>query len=324
MSQETITIGDTTYTILFPDLLRPLSGQEREDLKDSILNYGINVAVVIDESNGIIDGANRTRIVAELGLPVLLTRKVEGLSAEDKRRLALSLNLDRRHLSKEDRAQLVEARRLRVQEARAAAKSLRTIAQEEGVSESLIRKDLAASPAHHFAGDTTMSPAAQEQPSPPVPAKIQGRDGKHYPSGNRQVKSLTSWKRRKGESGKDWLDRLNAVSAAEKKGRKREFEKVFCRATNKAALEQEAEKQHQAEHSDPNGATEDAQEWRARLNEVADQINEVATSSDSRAAIILSLLRSRNEIEVIVSELEFVDQLEEKKKTTAQGSVHTP
>jgi hypothetical protein len=176
MAKETITIGEATFTVLFPDLMRPLTERERQELKSSIENYGVKQEVVVDESDGIIDGINRARIVAELGHPTIPTRKVDGLNEEGKRWLCLSLNIARRHLTEEERQQLVEARRQRVKKARKARKSLRTIADEEGVSHEQIRKDLAAdsvvnplTPAgdERVCNDAPASPA--EQPAPNAP-----------------------------------------------------------------------------------------------------------------------------------------------------------
>lgn len=189
---EIITIGDKTYTVLFPDLVRPLTERERADLKNSILTYGIKNEVVIDKDNGIIDGANRTRIAAELDLPVLPTRMVELSSEEDKRRLALSLNLDRRHLTPEERARLVEARRQRVQKGRCQGKSLRTLADEEGVSHEQIRKDLQPDPGVNPLTPKLASPAPSQSDPEPIGettmprATVQGRDGKRYTSRRRK------------------------------------------------------------------------------------------------------------------------------------------
>jgi hypothetical protein len=41
MKLPTYTIGGRTYTILFPDLLRPLNAAERQSLEDSIKERGV-------------------------------------------------------------------------------------------------------------------------------------------------------------------------------------------------------------------------------------------------------------------------------------------
>src|SRR5690242_21675338 len=111
MAKETIKIGETTFTVLFPDLVRPLTEGERQELKKSIEKYGVKQEVVVDESDGIIDGANRARIVAELGYLTIPTRTVDGLDEEEKRWLCISLNVARRHLTEQERQQLAQARR---------------------------------------------------------------------------------------------------------------------------------------------------------------------------------------------------------------------
>jgi ParB-like chromosome segregation protein Spo0J len=129
---EIIKFGDDEYTVLFPDLIRPLSQREYQALKNSIRKHGIKAPVVIDKDGGILDGANRARIAAELKSQTLSTRVVDIAEWEKKRELALSLNIDRRSLSQAERQALVDARRQRVRKSRDQGKSLRTIAEEEG------------------------------------------------------------------------------------------------------------------------------------------------------------------------------------------------
>jgi hypothetical protein len=82
---STVRIGKDTFTILFPDLLRPLTEQERRELKDSIRKHGVRVPLIVDEHKGIIDGANRATIVAEL-LPfeVSYSYRVEKFLTEER------------------------------------------------------------------------------------------------------------------------------------------------------------------------------------------------------------------------------------------------
>jgi ParB-like chromosome segregation protein Spo0J len=196
---ETINIGEKTYSLLFPDLVRPLTNREYQDLKDSIAKHHIRNPVLIDEDNGIIDGANRTRIAAELGLPVIPTRIAECANEEEKRELALSLNLDRRHLSPEERAKLVGERRQRVKKARLAGKSLRAIAGEEGISHVQVKKDLESD-----AGVNQLT-LAQNGSKPsvvdtsesiaPAPVTVKGRDGRRYSSRGRGRKAAQNPKK---------------------------------------------------------------------------------------------------------------------------------
>lgn len=179
MAKETIKIGETTFTVLFPDLVRPLTESERQELKNSIEKYGVKQEVIVDASDGIIDGIHRVRIVAELGYPTIPTRMVDGLNEEQKRLLCVSLNVARRHLTEQERQQLVEARRQRVKKARRAGKSLRTIADEEGVSHEQIRKDLASdsvvnplTPAENEQGCNDSPASPGEQPAPNAPEQL--------------------------------------------------------------------------------------------------------------------------------------------------------
>ena len=112
----TVKIGKRTFTILFPDLLRPLTERELIDLRKSIRRRGVAVPIIVDEEDGVIDGGNRLRISAELKLTTIPTEVYPTLTLEGKRELALSLNLDRRHLEaatvkklKEERVERVAA-----------------------------------------------------------------------------------------------------------------------------------------------------------------------------------------------------------------------
>ena len=50
------------FTILFPDLLRPLTERELIDLRKSIRRRGVAVPIIVDEEDGgVIDGGNRLR-----------------------------------------------------------------------------------------------------------------------------------------------------------------------------------------------------------------------------------------------------------------------
>ncbi len=183
----TITIGDEQYTVLFPNLVRPLTPQERADLKASIEKYGVKTPVVVDEENGIIDGANRAQIATELGLCDLPTRTAAGLTDDEKRELAISLNADRRQLTPEDLSALRQERVKRVRTAREEGKSLRTIAADEGVSLGQVQRDLAES---GVSGDTpeTVADEAGDEPATTTPAVVTGRDGKKYTRGKKRGK----------------------------------------------------------------------------------------------------------------------------------------
>lgn len=169
---QTILADGIEFVILFPDLFKPLTESEFDCLVESIRKFGVQNPVLVESysNNGIIDGINRVRAYARLeaegadlsGLPVSMIEAV--MSPEKIEELAISLNIDRRHLSKAEVKEARERRVQRVAELRAEGKSLRAIAEEVGVNEKQVRKDLA-------------STADQS-----APETVQGRDGRTYPA----------------------------------------------------------------------------------------------------------------------------------------------
>jgi len=102
----------------------------------------------------------------------------------------------RRHETPQQAERRIAARRQRVAEARAEGKSLRTIAEGEGVDEKQVRRDLDAvadeKPGADMSAPEPTEPEADQPPAPPEPkpaAKpkaepptVTGRDGKTYPN----------------------------------------------------------------------------------------------------------------------------------------------
>jgi ParB-like chromosome segregation protein Spo0J len=175
-----IKIGKTTFKVLFPDLIRPLTPAEREGLKRSIEQAGrVENPVVVTQGMGIIDGLNRVEIAEELGfknVPIMMTPSKD---PEEWRRLAIDLNVERRQLTPEEKVRLRLERQERVAEAHAKGESTRAIAAREGVAQSTVVEDIKAA-----SGDRHRSPegSGQESGSAPSvpPAKVRGRDGKEY------------------------------------------------------------------------------------------------------------------------------------------------
>lgn len=85
-----------------------LSDDEYAKLEQSIREHGIQVPVLVDENGSIIDGHHRREIATRLGIECPEDVRA-GLSDAAKRTLALSLNIDRRHLNREQKRALVEA-----------------------------------------------------------------------------------------------------------------------------------------------------------------------------------------------------------------------
>lgn len=92
--------------MLFQFLPR-LSDDEYTALEKSIREHGVQVPIVVDESRAVIDGHHRKEIAERIGIECP-RRFAMDLTDEQKRTLALSLNLDRRHLSREQKRELVE------------------------------------------------------------------------------------------------------------------------------------------------------------------------------------------------------------------------
>lgn len=92
--------------MLFQFLPR-LSDDEYSALETSIREHGVQVPITVDENRSIIDGHHRKEIAERLGVECP-RRFAMDLTDEQKRTLALSLNLDRRHLNREQKRELVE------------------------------------------------------------------------------------------------------------------------------------------------------------------------------------------------------------------------
>lgn len=145
----------------------PLSEEEYEALKADIAERGVQVPVEYDEDGNILDGYHRVRACQELGLADWPRLVRSGFTEEQKYAHALALNLARRHLSREQRRELVASLRQR-------GWSLRRIAARLGIVEGTVRNDMQGAGAQNYA-----------------PAHIEGADGKLYPA-HRPVEQLSS------------------------------------------------------------------------------------------------------------------------------------
>lgn len=129
-------------------VMPPLTHEEFEALKADIGSRGLLVPIEKDEQGNILDGHHRARACEELGItgcPVIIR---SGLTEGQKIEHALTLNLCRRHLSKEQRLTMVQG-------LSAQGWSLRRIAQVTGFSKSQIGRDLQPVP------NGTLSPSEQ-------------------------------------------------------------------------------------------------------------------------------------------------------------------
>lgn len=94
-----------TAAVLFQNM-PPLSAEEYSALEQSIKDHGVQVPIIVDENGTVIDGHHRQKITQDLGIRCPST-VVTGKAESEKRTLALSLNLDRRHLNREQRRALI-------------------------------------------------------------------------------------------------------------------------------------------------------------------------------------------------------------------------
>lgn len=101
--------GDTSAQSAPYQLLPPLSEAEYAALRDSIAEHGVRVPIEVDEHGTILDGHHRSAIAADLGIdcPQVVVSTLD--TEQDKRTHALSLNLTRRHLSREQLRDVIAA-----------------------------------------------------------------------------------------------------------------------------------------------------------------------------------------------------------------------
>lgn len=141
-----IRLGKRVFTCPYADVIRPMTAIERKGMVESIKQYGIKDAIIVDQSDNVLDGMNRLTIAAEMAMnPASVPIQVmEVPSPEDARAFVLSKNRDRRHLTQEELKALREDRRKEVSKLAAEGMSQREIAKEVGASQATIGNDLAS------------------------------------------------------------------------------------------------------------------------------------------------------------------------------------
>lgn len=87
-------------------VMPPLSPDEYQELYEDIKANGVLVPVMEDEDGVIIDGHHRAKIASELSIPCPV-EIVESKTETEKRGMAFTLNLRRRHLNREQRRALI-------------------------------------------------------------------------------------------------------------------------------------------------------------------------------------------------------------------------
>lgn len=138
-------------------LLPPLSEEEMAALRADIQAHGVQVPIELDEEGNVLDGHHRLRICQELGIKDYASIIRPGLSEDEKLEHVLRLNLIRRHLSVEQRKELVGTLR------------------EKGWSTTRIAEVLGQT---HQA----ISKGLQDAKSCNLPSRVVGKDGKSYPA----------------------------------------------------------------------------------------------------------------------------------------------
>lgn len=97
-----------TSTVFPYQTMPPLTADEYSQLESSIREHGVQVPVIVDEDGFPIDGHNRLDIADRLGVPCEKIVRA-GLSEADKIALSISLNIDRRQLTREQRREIIAA-----------------------------------------------------------------------------------------------------------------------------------------------------------------------------------------------------------------------
>lgn len=206
-----------TAPVLF-QFMPPLLPSVYSALAESIREHGVQVPVLVDENGAIIDGHHRDRIASELGIDC--PREVrEGLTDAEKRTLAITLNRDRRHLTRSEIQALV-AESLKADP----DLSDRAHAQRIGVSPTTVGKvrdqvsnlDTSGGPLDQVAEsatsateriDLTTGEVITDQRAgtiPPVPSTVEGQEtGAGAPPAPRPAQDLDDWRREQIQRAED-------------------------------------------------------------------------------------------------------------------------
>lgn len=166
-----ITLAGVEYAAPFLHLFREHTPDERSELLKSGEASGgwLAVPVLTYDSpvhgKSMIDGHTRTRLSNETGLPVAHMH-LGAMSDIQAEHLARAVNGARRHLDAKEQADARAERQSRVLKLRSEGKSLRAIAETEGVSLPQVQRDIKGA---GVSGDT-----------PAKPTSVKGIDGKNY------------------------------------------------------------------------------------------------------------------------------------------------
>lgn len=116
----------------YADVVRPLNPDEVSALHASLDEHGQRSPILVDERGVIIDGHHRVMWLTERGIEPRY-EVADDLSDEDKRKIAVSLNVDRRQMTQAEKREAV-AMLLKI----APERSDRQVAADVGVSPSTV------------------------------------------------------------------------------------------------------------------------------------------------------------------------------------------
>ena len=150
-------------------LLPALTEAEYTALKDDIRAHGVLVPIEVDEQGNILDGHHRVRAWAELraegvALDDYMSLTRIGMSDAEKRAHAIRLNINRRHLNRDQRAKLIETLASFANIDGSAMYTTDEIGEMIGVSDETVRQ--------------TVSKNLETD----RPLLVRGKDGKNYPA----------------------------------------------------------------------------------------------------------------------------------------------
>lgn len=266
--RRTIDVGGRVFTVLFPDLVRPLTEEERSDLRESITRRGILTPPVVDENDGVIDGINRLEIMAEAGAtrfadlvcPLDVRR---GLGHDEKEAIALDLNSARRQMTRDE----ITAARSRAGKHDAVEAELKknphlsdgAIARKCGVHQSTVSRIRAKS--------THATHESEERV---------GRDGRTINVGNIGKKTASDDPPPLHEDdGEDQPDELDAIEEACRRQHEEDRDDYFT-----SPAEEADDLDAQSSNDEATATAEDAAESR---NDFVNEVNEVLTDDDGKA-----------------------------------------
>lgn len=169
-----------------------LSEEDYQALKKDIQERGVMVPIEYDEDGNVLDGHHRLRICHELGVKDFPKIVRDGLSESEKRTHARQLNMARRHLTREQRQELIREQLIETPE-----KSNRQIAVDLGVD-------------HKTIG--TKRQELESRGEIPHLNTSTGVDGKEYP---RQVQRREESKKEKPTTSYEFRTKQNVREAEE-------------------------------------------------------------------------------------------------------------